>query len=295
MQIHINYDIINIHIIRKMERNMFKADYHIHSSKSFDADQHTSIESIYEISVKRELNEIILCDHYDVNWVLSGENPDIDFQDSLYQINAAKMKYKNNDVKTEFLLGIELGQPNQYPEKAGEVLAKYDFDYILCGLHNARDEEDFYYIDYKNISIHSLMRIYEKYTEELCELANWGNFHSLAHITYPLRYCLLNNFHIPLQKYTDLYIKLFSILIHRGIALEVNTSGLRKKINQSSPPYVLLQLYKETGGELITVGSDSHNTTDVYSGIPYIYERLRTLGFKYITTVKDKKLVQTKL
>jgi histidinol-phosphatase (PHP family) len=98
-----------------------------------------------------------------------------------------------------------------------------------------------------------------------------------------------------LNKYTDLYKKLFSILIQRGIALEINTSGLRKKINQSSPPYVLLQLYKEIGGELITVGSDSHNTTDVYSGIPYIYGQLKNLGFNYITTVKDKKLVQIKI
>jgi len=280
---------------------MFKADYHIHSSKSFDADQTTSIESIYNISAKRGLDEIILCDHYDVNWVLSGENPDIDFHDSLNQINEAKEKYRMNEngrgspIKTEFLLGIELGQPNQFPEKASEVLVKYDFDFILCGLHNARNEEDFYYIDYKNISIHSLMGIFEKYTEELCELANWGNFHSLAHITYPLRYCLLNRFHIPLNKYTDLYKKLFSILIHRGIALEVNTSGLRKKINQPSPPYALLKLYKETGGELITLGSDSHNATDVFSGIPYIYERLQTLGFQYITTVRDKKLVQRKI
>ena len=233
-----------------------------------------------------------MCDHYDVNWVISGENPDIDFRDSLKQINTVKDKDKNN---TEFLLGIELGQPNQCPEKAKEVLEKNDFEFILCGLHNARGEKDFYYIDYKNISILNLMKIFEKYTEELCELANWGNFHSLAHITYPLRYCLLNNFHIPLSKYTDLYKKLFSIIINRGIALEVNTSGLRKKINQPSPPFVLLKLYKETGGELITIGSDSHNTIDIFSGIQYVYERLHALGFRYISTVKDKKLIQRKI
>ena len=272
---------------------MFKADYHIHSGKSFDADPNTSIEFIYKTAVSRELNEIVLCDHYDVNWVISGENPDIDFHDSLNQINSVKEKFKNADTK--FLLGIELGQPNQFPEKANEVLAKNDFDFILCALHNARNEPDFYYIDYKNISIMNLTRIFEKYTEELYELANWGNFHSLAHITYPLRYCMLNNFYIPLHKYIDLYKKIFSVLIHRGIALEVNTSGLRKKINQPSPPYELLELYKETGGELITIGSDSHNTIDIFSGIPYIYNRLLSLGFKYITTIKDKKPVQNKI
>jgi len=272
---------------------MFKVDYHVHSSHSFDADPNASIESIFETSVNRGLNEIALCDHYDVNWVIKGENPDIDFQYSLSRINAAKEKFQDSGM--EFLLGIELGQPNQFPDKANEVLSKNDFDFVLCALHNARDEEDFYFIDYKNTNILDLIRIFEKYTDELCELANWGNFHSLAHITYPVRYFLFNNIHIPMEKYNDLYIKLFKILIHRGIALEVNTSGLRKRINQTSPSYKLLKLYKETGGELITVGSDAHNTTDIYSGIPHIYERLHAFGFKYITTVKDKKLVQKKI
>ena len=98
-----------------------------------------------------------------------------------------------------------------------------------------------------------------------------------------------------MEKYNDLYKKLFKILIHRGIALEVNTSGLRKKINQPSPPYNLLKLYKETGGELLTVGSDAHNISDIFSGIPHTYGRLLDLGFKYISTVKDKKLIQRKI
>ena len=271
---------------------MFKADYHVHSSLSIDGDPNANIEAIYKTALNREMDEIILCDHYDVNWVLSGENPDIDFRESLNQINKAKEKYGGT---TEFLLGIELGQPNQCPEKANEVLAKNDFDFILCALHNARDEQDFYFIDYKNTNILNLIRIFEKYTNELCELAEWGNFHALAHITYPLRYFLLNNIHIPMNKYTDLYKKLFAILIRRGIALEVNTSGLRKKINQPSPSYDLLKLYKETGGELITVGSDSHNLSDIFSGIPYVCERLPALGFKYISTIKDKKFIQRKI
>ena len=278
---------------------MFKTDYHIHSNKSFDAAPDASIESILKVAVSRELTEIVLCDHYDVNWVITGENPDIDFHDSLNQITAAKNKFRDN-IKTNninFLLGIELGQPNQFPDKANEVLnnKNYDFDFVLCALHNARDEQDFYYIDYKNINILNLIKIFEKYTTELCELANWGSFHSLAHITYPVRYFMHNNIHIPMEKYNDLYRQLFKILIHRGIALEVNTSGLRKKINQLSPPYELLKLYKETGGELITAGSDAHNTSDIYSGIPYACERLFALGFKYISTVKDKKLVQKKI
>lgn len=266
---------------------MFKADYHVHSSYSCDANADANIESIAKTVAEMGLDEIALCDHYDVDWVLRGENPDIDFHETLRQIKKTQ--------SSKILLGIELGQPNQFPDKANEVLSKYDFDFILCALHNARNEKDFYFIDYKNTDISTLINIFEKYTAELCELASWRNFHSLAHITYPLRYFMQNDINISIEKYTDLYVKLFKILIQRGIALEVNTSGLRKVGKQTMPPNGLLKLYKETGGELITVGSDAHNTSDIFSGIAETYERLHALGFRYITTVKDKKLTQNKI
>ena len=267
----------------------FKADYHVHSYKSYDAEPGATVENICSASSKLGLDELAICEHYDVNWVATGENPEIDFCDSLKKIKAQK------GTGTRILLGIELGQPHQCPKKAAEVLAKNDFDFVLCALHNAKGEKDFYYMDYKNIDISNLIAIFEKYTEELCELANWGNFHALAHITYPLRYLFRNNIHISIEKYTDLYKKLFGILMTRGIALELNTSGLRKPINRPCPPYELLKLYKEAGGELITVGSDAHKISDIFCNIPDAYERLRSLGFVYITQVKDKKLTQVKL
>jgi len=250
------------------------------------------MDVVLNTASKKGLAEIAVCDHYDVNHVLAGDNPDIDFRESARQIKAAKEKTK---TKTEMLLGIELGQPHHFPEKSREVLGSADFDFVLCALHNARGDEDFYYVDYVNADIYTLTAMYERYTEELCELANWGDYHALAHITYPIRYFLLNNIDFPVYKYYDLYIKLYKIIIQRGIALEVNTSGLRKSIKQPSPSYELLELYKNTGGELVTVGSDAHRPRDIAFGIADVYERLKSLGFGYITTVKNKKPAQVKL
>ena len=275
---------------------MFRADYHVHSFKSYDADQKTGIGDIYAAASAIGLDEVALCDHYDVNWVKSGENPEIDFFDSLAEIKAAEARFAGRGTRqTRFLFGIELGQPHQCPEKAAEVLKQNDFDFVLCSLHNARGEQDFYYMDYQNTALSTLTAMFEKYTEELCELANWNKFHSLAHITYPVRYFFRHDIHIDLKKYGDLYKKLFKIIIGRGIALEVNTSGLRKPINRPCPPFDLLKLYRETGGELVTAGSDAHKAPDIFSGIPLVYERMRSLGFEYITAVENKKLAQKRI
>ena len=271
---------------------MFRADYHAHSRFSFDGSSDSTMEVILAAAEKKGLNEIAVCDHYDVNHVLTGANPDIDFRESARQIAAANEK---SSAKTKLLLGIELGQPHQFPDKAREVLASADFDFVLCALHNAVSDDDFYFVDYKNTGIQVLTGMYERYTEELCRLAGWGEYHALAHITYPIRYFMLNNIDFPVYGYYDLYIKLFKILMHRGIALEVNASGLRKPVKQPSPSYELLELYKNTGGELVTAGSDAHRPHEIGAGIDAVYARLAALGFKYITAVKNKKLIQRKL
>ncbi|GHU34400.1 histidinol phosphate phosphatase [Clostridia bacterium] len=270
----------------------FRGDFHVHSYKSFDADQNFTVKDILASASARELNQIALTDHYDINFVLSGENDDIDFAETKKEIDAAKAEIQTD---TEFLLGIELGQPNQFPEKANKTLEENNFDYVLCSLHNARNEQDFYFIDYKNCDILHLIDIFGRYTTELLELAEWGNFHTLAHITYPIRYFVVNNIHIPMAKYEDIYRELFKILMRRGIALEVNTSGLRKRINATSPSFDLLKIYKEMGGELIILGSDAHNTSDVYSGVQFASDHLKDIGFKYICGIKDKKLYPQKL
>ncbi|MCL2157979.1 MAG: histidinol-phosphatase HisJ family protein [Oscillospiraceae bacterium] len=270
-----------------------KIDYHVHSSLSFDGEPSASIENIYAKAQKENMDEIAICDHYDVNWVICGENPEIDFEASRARVDAAN-EGRKDPLAPKLLLGIELGQPHQCHKKAEQTLRENDFDFVLCALHNARGEKDFYYMDYQNTSVEHLTALFEKYTEELCELANWGDFHALAHITYPVRYLLANDIHIPMEKYADLYQKLFKIMIARGIALELNTSGMRKKIKQPSPSYALLKLYKSVGGELITLGSDAHKMQDIFSGIAEAQEQLRELGFGYISAVKNKKLVQIK-
>ena len=50
---------------------MFLSDYHVHSVASFDADENTTIENIFKTAVENNINQVVVCDHYDVNWVFA--------------------------------------------------------------------------------------------------------------------------------------------------------------------------------------------------------------------------------
>ena len=279
---------------------MILADHHVHSAASFDADRNAGIGNILKTAAGRNIGQIAVCDHYDVNWVLAGSNPKIDFKNTREQIIQAKQKIY---CDTELLLGIELGQPHQSPEAdshAKKLLRENDFDFILCAMHNPRNEPDFYYIDYINADKAELESMFERYSRELCELAEWHWFHSLAHADYPARYFKTNRRDdVDVRKYYDLYKEVFKIIIRRGIALEINTSGFfRKNFYETMPSFELLKIYKDMGGELLTMGSDSHSVehlSNIRQRFNLVYAKLLELGFGYISVIKNKKLEQVKI
>ena len=84
--------------------------------------------------------------------------------------------------------GIELGEPLQNPAAAKKVLASHPFDFVLCSLHNLTGRQDFYYIDYTEMTDGEIYGLLEEYFKDLWEMAKACDFDSLAHLTYPLRY-----------------------------------------------------------------------------------------------------------
>ena len=84
-------------------------------------------------------------------------------------------------------------------------------------------------------------------------------------------------------------------IITRGKGIEVNTSGYRYGLNSTNPDMEILKLYRQLGGEIITVGSDAHSIEHLGANIQETYELLKCLGYKYITTFDRMKPLQIKL
>ena len=59
-------------------------------------------------------------------------------------------------------------------------------------------------------------------------------------------------------KTRDLITKILKTVIEDGKGIEVNTSSFRYGLTDLTPSRDVLRLYKELGGKIITIGSDSH-------------------------------------
>lgn len=268
-------------------------DYHMHTIYSDDVSEEkgSTVSGLCEAAISRGIKEIAVTDHCEINEAF--QNVDID---GIYRdILKAREKYGS---KINVLFGIELGQAVHLPNEAKQITEKFPFDYIIGSVHAVRGLTDFHDLPLDKMQDSELLALWNKYISELEELAEWGHFCTLAHITYPFRYFKFAGREKLLDlenKGRELFEDVLRKIIQNGISLEVNTSGLRQGLGQTLPNDDIIRFYKELGGELITVGSDAHCARDVGCGIKETVEKLRAMGFKYITRYKNRKPYMEKI
>lgn len=260
------------------------SDCHNHSNFSYDA-----IDSLEDMCKKAtELGMLYYgcSDHCECNEYTKDINP----------YNTVVQKSYDETIRLKeiypFLLGgIELGQPLQDLTNAKHAIKDRSFDFIIGSLHNVKGEADFYYWDKQTPKTKEDIDYFlNSYFNEILEMLNWGQFDSLAHLTYPLRYIKYpDGTKVTFDPYMDYVEAIFKKLIQKGIALELNTSGLRQTIGETLPNNKLLDFYKRLGGELITIGSDAHNLNDLGKGINEGLTLLKNLNFKHFTIYKNRK------
>lgn len=240
-------------------------DLHTHSNNSFDAKN--TVDEMCQSAVKCGLYAIAVTDHCEAPMIKEGKNCEYGYFDELIPKSIAdtleaKRKYA---AKLNVLCGIELGEPMHDPECTKRALSYGDYDFTLASVHNLRNMEDFYYIDFANTDINEILKLY---FDELAETASFQYFDGLAHLTYPLRYIKAKTGAVPdLLPYYNQIDEIFNILIKNNKALEINVSGLYKELGTTLPDVALIKRFKELGGKYITIGTDAHNAEYVGKGI----------------------------
>lgn len=269
---------------------MFLCDYHIHTSFSFDADKSATLDAICQSAIDRGLSSIAITDHLDVNY--KYEYPEIfyDANGAKDEVFAAKEKYKG---KLDIAYGIELGQAHHYPDDTRKILDKYNFEFVICSLHNLRNFKDFYFYFKENndMSPARLDELYSLCLDEICEYIElFGDrIDTIGHITYMHRYMAECGISMDFSHHKEKLELLFSLAISNNVAIELNTSTLYKGLGFTMPTKDIMQIYNDLGGRLVTVGSDAHTPKNVGRGISEGICMLKEIGFDSVLCVKDGK------
>lgn len=263
-------------------------DTHVHTECSLDAEH--SVTYVGEKAEERGLAGIAVTDHCEIEKFREQQYYHKVTQ-SMFHALLAKGIFQD---RLKVLCGVEIGQPLVNTEYVQQVLDLKRFDYVLGSLHSI-DGVGFYFADFSEVQV-DIPALLNHYYEELCRMLEWGKFDALAHLTYPFRY-IRGDYKLPytedmFQKQIDEVLRL---CIEKGKALEINTSGLRQNIGECLPNLDIARRYRAMGGELVTLGSDSHSAFTVGDGIEQGAALLREAGFTHYFYYEDRKPVAVAL
>ena len=271
-------------------------DNHNHSQFSFDG-QRTSVEDSARAAMSAGLGGLCFsdhCDHYVPPMKASFENLRPEYFDVREQ--QAEITRVQNVLgdSLRILKGIEIGMYAECREQIRNVLNSNSFDQVLASVHYIQQTDPYYggYYEGKDWK-----EAYGGYLETIYKEMTWlGDFDIMGHYDYIVRYAPYPVTSIRYSDFSDIFDEMFRYLIHEGKALEINTKsyeGHRGRIVELD--HNVLLRYRDMGGEIISLGSDSHEPSRVGAGFHHFAGLLRSLGFRWTAHYENRRLVQLPL
>lgn len=260
-------------------------DYHLHSKLSFDSSEEPA--EIVRVAENKGLSEICFTDHYDFNDVFLDEFTIFSVEDYKKALDCLQSD------KVLIRRGVEAGLTPRNQKEIEKILKMYDFDFVIGSIHFVGGYDPYY----KEFWDHNddIDAAFEKYFLQVKNCVNLhDNFDVLGHLNF-----ICKSPNMPVKKdfnyndYIDICDEIMKILVKKGIGIEINTSGV-DAIGDFLPSIDFVKRFRELGGEIITVGSDSHNTERVGQ---YVNEALGIAKevFGYVCTFDKRKPIFHKL
>lgn len=262
-------------------------DFHMHTKNSVDSKQ--TIDEICASAIEKGLRGIAVCDHVDM-WFYHNLGTYDAIQTCIAEVKAAKEKYGD---RLEIFQGVEMAEYLYDAENAKILLDSCDWDVVLGSVHSVRFEEiddSYSRIDFSTMAEEKIIAFLREYFARVMEMIEGTDFDVLTHLTCPLRY--INGKYdrnIDVLLFEKEIRAIFARIIEKRIALEVNTSGIGDRFGELMPSVPLLSLYREMGGELLTIGSDAHVPHRVGNALEDTKAVLRELGFSTYCYYKNRK------
>lgn len=268
---------------------MYLLDYHTHSRCSPDSE--APLWDMVQAARQAGLRELCTTDHCDLLREDGSLLESWDWTPILEQFEEVSAQLKANHFR--LCLGLELGEAQEQPELARQIVEGAPLDLVIGSIHNMSLDaggRDLFYVDLTREE--TCREVLEDYMSSLLRLAPLPHYDVLGHIIYPLRYINgRGGHHMTLEPWQDQLDEVLRIVIESGRSIEVNTHGGRE-IEQWRP---VLERYRELGGELVTLASDAHRPGNVARGLPQAAQLLLETGFQYVTRYRRRRPEPIKL
>jgi len=177
-----------------------------------------------------------------------------DFDAYLSQVDQARRDHPQLTIKIALEVDFIPGQEDWIRQLA----ARHPWDYLIGAVHYVSEAWDL--DNPKKISEwkhRDPFEVWSAYFDRLTMAAESGFFDIIAHADLCKKFCFY-----PKEDCTPLFNRLLKAIKSGGLAMELNTAGLRKECREIYPSPTIVRLAAEHGIP-ITFGSDAHAPGEV--------------------------------
>jgi histidinol-phosphatase (PHP family) len=255
------------------------ADYHIHTRMCRHA-QGEAREYV-ERAIALGMTEMGFTDHLPFlgGWTPKYVPPDdwamdmTELDGYVTLVQGLQREYRD-DVRV--LLGIEADYIEDTLEETARVLDEYPFEYVIGSVHLVGDGYPFDHPAMRDrLSDYGIDRIYLESLELVAAAAGSGLFQIMGHIDQAKKYGFRPNDEAAVGAAAS---RALLAIAAAGVALELNTAGLRKPAAEVYPGPTLLREAAGLGIPLV-LGSDAHKPGDVGHGFDEAAGLARAAGY----------------
>lgn len=257
-----------------------RIDYHTHSEISPDGK--SDMEHMCQSAIEKKIQEIVFTDHYECYaYGVRSRNFNSEYVRTYFEhIEKIQKKYQGIlNVKS----GMELGQSYLNSGEAKNVL-NHPFDYVIGSLHKLGNID----LGWIQFTESNAGYIGDTYYHCLEELAKNGEYDCIGHLDYYKKHCARAGLSDRFEHYRPIIKNILMHIIEGGKGIEVNTACMGGLIEETMPDLPILELYRELGGSIITVGSDAHTPDRIGYGFEQARKKLLKAGFTQITVYEKR-------
>jgi histidinol-phosphatase (PHP family) len=254
------------------------ADYHMHTPLCGHATG--SPEEYVKQALKIGLKEIGFSDHAPmVHKPMPGITMSLEELPKYYDmIEDVRKRYASQinikiALESDFLPG--------YENKTKSIIDSYPYDYIIGSVHFI---DDWAFDDPASREYwkkYDVNEVYRKYYALLRQSAKTGFFQIIGHCDLPKKFGAR-----PSVDLSDEIIATAKVFKNTGVAIEINTAGLRKPIAEMYPAPHCLKIYREAGVPL-TFGSDAHDPQHVGNDFDKAVDLAKLAGYSEYLLFKN--------
>lgn len=253
-------------------------DYHIHTSLCNHAK--CAMIAYVQKAVEKGFTEICFLDHLTVRekeYPLSMSRHEVPFY--YHAIQQIKQDFED---KITIRTGLEVDFNPSFIPLIEDIIGTFSFDMIGSSLHFP---EDIDVVSRRSDWGQGKLdpdNIHERYLEQLDRMLDFNYFDVICHIDLLKKYGKSPS--RSFESEMDMILKKIGI---KGIAVEVNTSGINHIINEVYPSPDILNKCYDTGIPL-TIGSDAHHPDEIGRHFDRTIETLLSLGHTHLATFEER-------